>query len=102
MKDKTKGERLSLKTYKAVLKHIKKKNKNMFRHINRAGEQFKQAMFVYMSHFMNNELVPDTYDYTKLFGLWKGKGNKLYLNMKIHTRQGMGCKISRSSWFQKG
>ena len=69
MKDKTKGEPLSLKTYKAVLKHIKNKNKNMFRHINKAGELFKQAMYVYMSHFMNNELVPDTYDYTKLFGL---------------------------------
>ena len=34
-----------------------------------------------MSHFMNNELVPDTYDYTKNFGLWKGKGSKLDLNM---------------------
>ena len=34
-----------------------------------------------MSHLMNNELVPDTYDYTTLFGLWKGKGNKLDLNM---------------------
>ena len=89
MKDKTKGERLSIKTYKAVLKHIKKKNKNMFRHINKAGEQFKHAMFVYMSHFMNNELVPDTYDYTKLFGLWKGKGSKLDLNMTryIHGKE---------------
>ena len=89
MKDKTKGEPLSLKTYKAVLKHIKKKNKNMFRHINKAGALFKQAMFVYMSHFMNNELVPDTYDYTKLFGLWKGKGSKLDLNMTryIHGKE---------------
>ena len=26
-------------------------------------------------------MVPDTPDYTKLFCLWKGKGNKLYLNM---------------------
>ena len=68
MKDKTKGEKLKIKTYKAVLKHIKKKNKNMFCHINKAGEQFKYAMFIYMSHLMNNELVPDTYDYTT----WKG------------------------------
>ena len=49
MQDKTKGEPLSLKTYKAVLKHKKKENKNMFRHINKAGALFKQAMFVYMS-----------------------------------------------------
>ena len=26
-------------------------------------------------------MAPDTYDYTKLFGLWKGKGSKLDLNM---------------------
>ena len=48
MKDKTKGEPLSLKTYKAVLKHIKKKNKKMFRRINKAGELFKQVMYIYM------------------------------------------------------
>ena len=89
MKDKTKGAKLKLKTYKAVLKHIKNKNKNMFRHINKAGEGFKYAMFIYMSHLMNNELVPDTYDYTTLFGLWKGKGSKLDLNMTryIHGKE---------------
>ena len=68
----------------------------MFRHINKAGELFKQAMFTYMSHFMNNELVPDTYDYKTLFGLWKGKGSKLDLNM-VHTWKGMGRKIPRST-----
>ena len=38
---------------------------------------------------MNNELVPDKYDYTKLFGLWKGKGSKLDLNMTryIHGKE---------------
>ena len=36
MSDKTKGEPLSLETYTAILKHLKKKNKNMFRHINKA------------------------------------------------------------------
>ena len=85
MKDKTKGEPLSLKTYKAVLKHIKNKNKNMFCHINKAGQFFKDAMYIYMSNFMNNELVPDTYDYTKLFGLWKGKGSKLDLRQFWNT-----------------
>ena len=59
----------------------------MFRHINKAGELFKQAMFKHMSNFMNNELVPDTYDYTTLFGLWKG--SKLDLNMTryIHVKE---------------
>ena len=38
MKDTTKGEPLSEKTYKDVIAHLKKKNKNMFRHINKAGQ----------------------------------------------------------------
>ena len=45
MKDLTKGEKLKMKTYKAVLKHITNKNKNMFCLINKPGEQFKYAMF---------------------------------------------------------
>ena len=38
-------------------------------------------MYICMVDFMDNELVPDTYDYTKLFGLWICKGSKLDLNM---------------------
>ena len=30
---------------------------------------------------MLEELVPETYNYTKLFGLWKGKGSELDLNL---------------------
>ena len=60
----------------------------MFCHINKAGQFFQGAMYIYMSNFMNNELVPDTFDYMTLFGLWKGKGSKLDLNMTryIHGR----------------
>ena len=89
MKDITKGEPLSAKTYKAVLKHLKNKNKNMFRHITKAGQYFQDAMYIYMADFMDNELVPDTYNYTKLFRLWKGKGSKLDLNMTryIHGKE---------------
>ena len=34
-------------------------------------------------------MVPDIYDYTKLFGLWKGKGSKLDQNMTryIHGKE---------------
>ena len=62
---------------------------NMFRNINKAGQEFKNAMYVYMADFMEQEMVPDTYDYTKLFGLWKGKGSKLDLNMTryIHGKE---------------
>ena len=33
---------------------IKKENKNMVRHINKAGEDFKDAMFGYMADFIFN------------------------------------------------
>ena len=61
----------------------------MFRHINKSGEQFQDAMFIYMGDLMAQEMVPDTYDYTKLFGLWKGKGSKLDLNITryIHGKE---------------
>ena len=42
-----------------------------------------------MSDFIFNEMVHDTYDYTKLFGLWKGKGSEIDLNMMryIHGKE---------------
>ena len=68
MNNTTKEEPLSKKTYKDMLKHLKNKNKNMFCHINKAGEEFQDAISIYMGDFMAQEIVPDTYDCTKLFG----------------------------------
>ena len=76
-KDKKYTEPLETSTWRKVLIHFK--NKDMFRHINKAGQDFADAMFDYMADFIFNKLVPDTYDYTKLFGLWKQKGSKLDL-----------------------
>ena len=61
----------------------------MFCHINKAGEEFQDNMFIYMGDFMAQEMVPNTYNYRKLFGLWKGKGSKLDLNMTryIHGKE---------------
>ena len=53
----------------------------MYKHITKAGENFQKAMFKYYEHLVNNEQVPETYNNTKLFGLWKGKGSELDLNM---------------------
>ena len=66
--------RCRFEEYKTVLKNLKSKNKNMFRHIGRAHTFKIQCL----AEFMAEEMVPD---YTKLFGLWKGKGNKLDLNI---------------------
>ena len=53
----------------------------MFRQINKACEEFQDAMFIDTGNFMAQEMVPNTYNYTKVFGLWKGKGSKLDLNV---------------------
>ena len=46
-----------METYKTVLNHLKSKNKNMFRHINKAGTYFQDAMFIDMADFMAQEMV---------------------------------------------
>ena len=48
-------------------------------------------MFKYYEPLINNEQLPDTYNYTQLFGLWKGKGSELDLNMMRYIH-GLGCK----------
>ena len=53
----------------------------MYKHITQAGEQFQLAMYKYYEPLVNLELVPETYNYTKLFGLLEGKGSELDLNM---------------------
>ena len=53
----------------------------MFQYINKSGTQFQDAIFIYIADFMAQEMVQDTYDYTKLIGLYKGKGSILDLNM---------------------
>ena len=39
----------------------------MFRHLDKAGEEFQDAMYVYMGGYMEQEMVPDTFDYTIFF-----------------------------------
>ena len=47
-------EPLEGKTYRDVMLHLKKRNKNMFRHITKAGMDFQDVIFVF------KEKVPDT------------------------------------------
>ena len=43
-------------------------------------------MFEYLADFILNKFVPDTCDYTQLFGLLKKKGRELDLNMMIYKQ----------------
>ena len=66
----------------------------MFCHKTKAGQDFQDAMYDYMSDFMSHEMVADTYDCTKLFGLWKWKGSKLDLNMTCYVTEKTGMQNS--------
>ena len=72
---------LEYSTFETVLTRLKLKDKKMYKHITKAGGKFPKTMFKYYEPLVNNEQVPETYNYTKLFGLWKGKGSELDLNM---------------------
>ena len=39
--------------------------KKTFRHINKAEEMFKDAMFIYFPDFIKHETVQETYNYKK-------------------------------------
>ena len=43
----------------------------MFLHINKAGEKFKDAMFKNFSDFIIDKTVPETFDYTLVYGCKK-------------------------------
>ena len=53
----------------------------MYNYITKTVEKFELAMFKYYEPLINLEQVPENYNFTKLFGLWKGKGSELDLNM---------------------
>ena len=80
---------LEYKTYETVLGRLTLKDKKMYKHITKAGDKFQKAMFKYYEPLVNLEQVPETYNYTKLFGLWKGKGSELDLSMMryIHEKE---------------
>ena len=46
-------------------------------------------MFRYNEPLINLEQIPETYNYTKLFGLWKGNDSELNLNTMryIHGKE---------------
>ena len=82
METDNKGEnKLEYSNFETVLTRLKLKDKKMYKHITKAGDKFQKAMFKYYDPLVNNEQVPETYNYTKLFGLWKGKGSELDLNI---------------------
>jgi len=71
-----------------VCKKIKLKNKNLYNLFNRAGEDYKEAIFEYMAKLIKTESIPKSFLNTSLTQIWKKKGSALDLNNMrfIHMR----------------
>ena len=63
--------KLEYKTYETVLARLNLEDKKMYKHITKVGEHFQYTIYKYYEPLVNLEKVPETYNYTKLFGLWK-------------------------------
>ena len=53
----------------------------MFNPLNKAGREFKTAMYEYMRRIFRDEILPFSFSRTRLLGIWKRKGSALDLNM---------------------
>ena len=58
-------DKLEFSTYETVLKRLTLKDKKMYKHITKAGEQFQIAMFKYYEPLINLELILETYNCKK-------------------------------------
>ena len=87
MDDKDEWE-LTQDIYEKVTKKIKEKNKKMYDLYNKAGDDYKWAIFEYMKRLVKSEDVPRIFLNTTLTQIWKGKGSALDLNNMrfIHMR----------------
>ena len=65
-KDNKEKNKLEYKTYETDLARLNLKDKKMYKLLTKSGEQFQYAMFKYYKPLINNEQVPETYNYTKL------------------------------------
>ena len=71
---------LDIRVFDKVLKRLKDKNKKMFFPINKAGPEYKDAIFQLIKRMIDNEEIPLVYDNTSLTQIWKKKGSALSLN----------------------
>ena len=61
----------------------------MFDPLNKAGVEFKKAIFEYMKRLFRDEELPFSFSRTRLLGIWKKKGSALDLNMMryVHLKE---------------
>ena len=74
--------------FNEVLESLKKKDKGMFKLLNKSGKKYKDAIYYYMRRIFKQEEIPIMFQITWLIAIWKRKGSALDLNMMryIHTK----------------
>ena len=74
--------------FKKVTEKIKLKNKTLYNLFNKAGAEYKDAIFLFMAKLIKTEKIPKCFLNTSLTQIWKKKGSALDLNNMrfIHTR----------------
>ena len=74
--------------FKKVLDKIKKKGKQVYLLLTKAGPKYKEAIFKYMKKLIIKEEVPLCFKNTSLTPIWKRKGSALDLNNMrfVHMR----------------
>ena len=79
---------LDNETWITVTQKIKEKNKNVYKMFNKAGNEYKRAIYKYMNKIIETEEIPREFTKTTLIQLWKKKGSALDLNMMrfLHMR----------------
>ena len=85
---------LDKETFTKVTNRIKISNKNMYKHFIKSGEQYKDAVYMYMKKLIKCENIPTDFALTTLIQIWKRKGSALDLNNMrfIHLRH-WHCKL---------
>ena len=74
--------------FNKVSEKIKIKNKKLFNLYNKAGNEYKEAIFEFMAKLIRTEKIPKCFLDTSLTQIWKKKGLALSLNNMrfIHMR----------------
>ena len=72
--DSGKDEEISSDDFDEAIKKFKKKNKKAYHYIVKAGESFKKGMFKFMERIHSDENLPNSWEYTVLIQIYKGKG----------------------------
>ena len=64
---------LGMNMYNTVLESLKKKDKNMFKLLNKSCKKYKDDIYWYMRRIISEEEIPMVFQLTWLMAIWKKK-----------------------------